>query len=175
MKQLLLSLSIFCVMSQASAISKDTSRASIPTITYFALDSIIHAHELTAVYYWPAWCAGCREKVPDILSIMQRKNSLTFISINDPESRSFLPKYLINPDIIKGYFRIQRYGRNQWFSINDKTQFRYFNWYYTRDTTTLETRMNQFFLIFNKSGKLLYHNIGDFTVDSLRAVLAPYN
>jgi hypothetical protein len=152
----------------------DTTKVHVADISYLSLDSLIHTNEYTGVYYWPAWCAGCRVKVPAVVDLLAQKKSITLISVNDPNSKTFLPQWLLNRQIVKGCYRIQRYGKQKLIAINDVTQFRYFHAYFTRGACKYETRQNQYFFLFDRKGKLLYHNKSDFNVDSLRIALAEY-
>jgi hypothetical protein len=109
---------------------------------------------------------------------MRQKKSIAFISINDPDSGPFLSRKLIeHPDVVKGAYRIQRYGRERMFSINDNMQYRYFNWYYTKKTDMHEIEQIRRFLLFDRSGKLLYASPTDYLddiEDSVKAALVDF-
>jgi hypothetical protein len=152
----------------------DTTRVRVSDISYHSLDSLIHTREYTGIYYWPAWCSGCRVKVPAVVELLAQKKNITLISVNDPDSRPFLPQWLVNRQVVKGYYRIERHGREKLITINDVTQFKYFHWYFTRETCKYEARQNQYFLLFDRTGKLLYHNKSDFNVDSIKVAIAGY-
>lgn len=154
----------------------DSTKAAVPTITYNRLDSLIRTSNLTAVYLWPSWCAPCREKFPAIVDLMREKKNISFISINDPDSRSFLPKNLIDhPDVIKGYYRIQHQGPKEFITINDRSQFRYFYWHFTKRQIGTRPEPNQYFMLFDRKGRLLYHREEYVSADSLKGDLAKYN
>ncbi len=175
MRQHLILLSLIILSFHASAGHSDSTRVAVPTITYHSLDSLIRTNDLTAVFLWPGWCSGCRAHVPAIWDVLRQKKSITLISINDPESRPFLPKSLIDqPDVIKGYYRIQRYGREKMIAINDMTQFKYFYWYFTKEISKAKPQPNEYFLLFDRTGKLLYRATNYFNADTLAKGLAQY-
>lgn len=178
LKSILLFLLVVCNAAIAMGRARDTTKVFVPEISYHGLDSIIRSNEYTAIYFWPSWCASCIPKIPALLDLMRQKKSVTFISVNDPNSAPFLSKKLIfHPEVLKGYFRIKRYGPRPMISINDRSQFRYFNWYFTRRTGKDEVEQIRRFLLFDHSGKLLYASKTDYLdklVDSVSAVLQQY-
>jgi hypothetical protein len=116
--------------------------------------------------------------MPPILDVMRQNRHITFISVNDPESRPIVPSVLLqNSDVVKGSYQIQRYGREKLIAINDNSQQRYFNWYFTKSVDMAEIAVLRRFLLFDQSGRLLYYSKGDFidvSADSLSAILKPY-
>ncbi len=102
--------------------------------------------------------------------------SIAFYSINDPETHAFALKRRFDfPDVLRGYFRIQRYGRKQAIAINDFSQQCYFLWYYTKRTARDELKQTLSFLLFNKKGDVLYASKSNVNADSIRLALAPYH
>jgi thiol-disulfide isomerase/thioredoxin len=178
-KHFLVVILLIFTTAAAKASLQDTGKVPLPVITYKALDSLIRSNEFTAVYYWPSWCGACYGNLPTFFDLMRQKRSITLISINDPNSKPVASKLLLrNTDVVKGYFQIERHGREKLIMVNDRGQQRYFNRYYTPGASKTEAELIRRFLLFDRNGKLLYSNSTDYLdsmADSLGIALAHYH
>jgi thiol-disulfide isomerase/thioredoxin len=150
-------------------------KVPVREISYRQLDSVIHLNRYTAVYFWPSWCASCRPKLQQLTEMMRSHPSICFISVNDPGSKSWLPKDLVDhPNVLRGVFRIENHGRVKMISINDRDQLNYFHRYYTRTNDRINQVQN--FYLFDASGKLLLQTVkDDWRADSLSNQLNMYD
>jgi hypothetical protein len=131
---------------------------------------------LTAIHYWPNWCSAARMQMPEVLALMQEKKCIKYISVNDPDSRNYVSKRLMRQgDVLGAYYQLERYGREKLVAINDRSQQRYFKRYFLKDNRRVKHELIEYFLLFDQSGKLLYHNTDQFTTDTLRNALAAYH
>jgi hypothetical protein len=75
---------------------------------------------------------------------------------------------------VSAYYRIERKGREKMIAINDHSQFKYFNWYFAKETGRTWPELIEQFLLFDRSGRLVYHTKGEFQLDSVRAGLRTF-
>ncbi len=133
----------------------DSARIAIPDISYQALDSLIRARDLTGIYLWPSWCAPCRSHVVQFAKIIKAHPDVSFLSINDPDSRAFLAVGLAEQlRGTAGLFRIERHRRQKMVSINDRSEVNYFHRKYAG--AGVKQRGIQYFYLLDRAGNLVY-------------------
>lgn len=171
---------LFCLFITAASNAQstnatDTGHVLIPAITYNRLDSLIShpSTKYTAIYFWPTWCAPCVQKVPHIINAVASRKDITLLMINDPDSREYVKKKLVQQSDHLSYYRVE--GRvSRMVAVNDMSEIRYFNQHFTKETSKRKNERNPAFFLFDEQGKLLYYNKQLLEVDSVKNTLIQF-
>ncbi|MCK0715531.1 TlpA family protein disulfide reductase [Chromohalobacter sarecensis] len=93
------------VAAYALVQSDDGNRAALPETPLATLDGAttdlpaLHDAQPLVVNLWASWCPPCRREMPLLADTQQRRNDVTFMFVNQGESRQAVRHYLDNESL----------------------------------------------------------------------------
>lgn len=93
------------VAAYALVQSDDGNRAALPEMPLATLDGAttslpaLHDDQPMIVNLWASWCPPCRREMPLLADTQQRRDDVTFMFVNQGESRQAIRHYLDNESL----------------------------------------------------------------------------